>query len=116
MIFDLLQKHARHIESYDVLNFHQIEHSYALVIEFHFTDGSKLTARDYLFLDGKRKYAFHYQQNDGQLIFRYDNAPHWPHLENSPYHKHLPDKIEPSEVMNLEKVLHEISERIKNAS
>ena len=28
-----------------------------------------------------------------RLVFRYDNAPHFPGLVNFPHHKHLPDKV-----------------------
>ncbi|MCS6804453.1 MAG: DUF6516 family protein [Acidobacteriota bacterium] len=33
-------------------------------------------------------YAYHYQGADGTLIFRYDNAPHFPALSTFPHHKH----------------------------
>ncbi len=36
----------------------------------------------------KLTYAFHYQQKDGKLIFRYDNANHKPRLKYVS-HKHL---------------------------
>ncbi len=34
-------------------------------------------------------YAFHYMSADETLIFRYDNAPHFPKLLSAPYHKHV---------------------------
>lgn len=34
------------------------------------------------------KYRYHWQNAHGALIFRYDNAPHYPHLPNAPHHKH----------------------------
>ncbi|PIP05236.1 MAG: hypothetical protein CO012_04450 [Syntrophobacterales bacterium CG_4_8_14_3_um_filter_49_14] len=38
----------------------------------------------------KLSYSFHYQNRDGNLIFRYDNAGHKPELECRD-HKHLSD-------------------------
>jgi len=33
-------------------------------------------------------------ENDkNNLLFRYDNAPHFPDFTNFPHHKHLPDKV-----------------------
>ncbi|GAB4437243.1 MAG: hypothetical protein Kow0031_19020 [Anaerolineae bacterium] len=37
------------------------------------------------------KYSFHWQDVDGNLIKRWDNAPHFPKLPNSPHHIHHSD-------------------------
>lgn len=34
-------------------------------------------------------YRYHFQDKQGQLIFRYDNTPHFPDLEKFPQHKHV---------------------------
>ena len=34
-------------------------------------------------------YIYQYQSENGDLIFRYDNTPHYPDLSNYPHHKHL---------------------------
>ena len=44
---------------------------------------------------------------DGNLIFRYDNAPHH-HISSFPHHKHLPEEIEESKEKGLIEVLKEI--------
>ena len=36
-------------------------------------------------------YVYHCQAADGSMIFRYDNAPHFPTLSSFPHHKHLSD-------------------------
>jgi len=92
-----------------------VEHSYALVLEFTFVNDYKLLSKDYLFLDGSRKYAFHFQDNQGNLIFRFDNAPHWKDIATFPFHKHLPDRVTESEMMNLEKVFLEIDAYLKSS-
>lgn len=37
------------------------------------------------------KYSFHWQNAHGDLIKRWDNAPHHPTLENAPHHIHTAD-------------------------
>ncbi len=34
-------------------------------------------------------YRYHFQDKQNNLIFRYDNAPHFPNLDSFPHHKHL---------------------------
>ena len=46
-------------------------------------------------------------ENDA-LIFRYDNAAHFPELRSFPDHKHLPHDVVESEEPNLTDVLLEI--------
>ena len=41
-------------------------------------------------------YRYHFQDENSQLIFRYDNTPHFPELPNFPYYKHYPTGTEPS--------------------
>ncbi|MDB9494595.1 DUF6516 family protein [Spirulina major CS-329] len=36
-------------------------------------------------------YRYHFQDGSNQLIFRYDNTPHFPNLPTAPHHKHLPE-------------------------
>lgn len=37
----------------------------------------------------KTRYAYHYQDSQEQLLFRYDNAPHYPEITTFPHHKHV---------------------------
>jgi len=41
----------------------------------------------------KTKYKYHVMDNDNNLIFRYDNAKHYPEFENFPHHKHTPTHV-----------------------
>ncbi|GBO51668.1 hypothetical protein APA_909 [Pseudanabaena sp. lw0831] len=38
-------------------------------------------------------YRYHFQDGQNNLIFRYDNTPHFPSLSSFPHHKHLPDRV-----------------------
>ena len=55
------------------------------------------------------KYRLHYMNSTGQMLFRYDNAPHHPEVDTYPHHKHTPDKIMPSTTPSLKDILNEIS-------
>ena len=54
-------------------------------------------------------YRYHFQDRQNNLIFRYDNTPHFSDLENFPHHKHLSDNIispqEPSVLEVIEEVV-----------
>ncbi len=42
-------------------------------------------------------YRYHFQDKQNNLIFRYDNTPHFPDLKSFPHHKHLKNKVEDSD-------------------
>lgn len=56
----------------------------------------------------KLRYAYHYQDQKGNLIFRYDNAPHHPYILTYPHHKHVGSTVEPAQAPDLAQVLNEI--------
>ena len=55
------------------------------------------------------KYRLHYMSNSGQVLFRYDNAPHHPEMDSHPHHKHTADTTISSRMPSLKDVLNEIS-------
>ena len=84
--------------------------------KLRFYDGSRLDFDEVVALHDKRivklRYAYHYQDAADQVIFRYDNAPHYPHLPTHPHHKHVGDRVEPAETPDLAEVLQEIDQII----
>ena len=52
-------------------------------------------------------YRYHFQDKQNNLIFRYDNTPHFPGLEGFPHHKHLSDKVAGAEEPSILKVIDE---------
>ena len=56
----------------------------------------------------KRKYRYHLMDKVKQLIFRYDNVPHFPKIKSHPHHKHVKDKVIESNIPSLLKVIDEI--------
>lgn len=52
-------------------------------------------------------YRYHYQNEQNQLIFRYDSTPHFPNLVTFPHHKHLPHTVIACEKPEIQQVLQE---------
>ena len=53
------------------------------------------------------KYSFHWQRPDGNLIYRWDNAPHHPELSTFPHHIHESndERVLPHEAVDVSGVL-----------
>ncbi|MBS1252507.1 MAG: hypothetical protein MAG451_01547 [Anaerolineales bacterium] len=82
-------------------------------VDVRFYDGSRLIVTEEIEQVGQRgvrrlTYKFHYQEEDGTLIFRYDNVPHYPHLSTFPSHKHVGDSVIEAQPRDLSDVLREI--------
>jgi hypothetical protein len=88
-----------------------------LRVNVYFIDNSLLHFRE-LFVEQenpfKETYTYHYQREDGTMIFRYDNAPHFPNLPTAPHHKHVGENdVIAANAPDLESVLKEIEAFIK---
>ncbi len=83
-------------------------------LKFH--DGSLLDFDEVVLLRNeqivKLRYAYHYQNESGEVIFRYDNAPHYPNIITYPHHKHAGSTVEPAQIPDLSEVLREIEQLI----
>lgn len=83
-------------------------------LKFH--DGSLLDFGEVIhFRDSrivKLRYAYHYQNPTGEMVFRYDDAPHYPQLSTHPHHKHVGLVVEPAQAPDLSEVLREIEQMI----
>jgi hypothetical protein len=55
-------------------------------------------------------YRYHFQDKENELIFRYDNTPHFPDLPNFPNHKHQKTGVEPSGPPSIFKAIAEAAE------
>lgn len=84
--------------------------------DIYFIDNSRLHFRELFVGQGKFikiAYSYHYQLANGAMIFRYDNAPHYPGLLSAPHHKHLADgEVIAANLPEFESVLHEIEDMI----
>ena len=70
-------------------------------------DGSVLEFMEYLKGGSRLKYRFHLMDKAGEMIFRYDDAPHH-HTSTFPHHKHAPDGIVGSAERGLLDILEEV--------
>ena len=82
-----------------------------------FVDGSRLSIFEHFKKRGDRleltDYRYHYMAENHSIIFRYDNAPHYPGLERFPFHKHLRDgEVVPAGLPGFAAVLQEIEAHI----
>ena len=65
--------------------------------ELTFADGSCLHFRELVEIQARViriMYSYHCQREDGSLIFRYDDTPHFPTLPQFPHHKHIGSQAE----------------------
>ncbi len=53
-------------------------------------------------------YRYHFQDEQNNLIFRYDNTPHFPNLSSFPHHKHLQNQVIASEQPNIAIALQDV--------
>lgn len=87
-----------------------------LRIRLRFLDNSLLEISEAVHIVEKEfvwlSYRYHYQKMDGNVIFRYDNAPHHPEISTFPEHKHIGDEVINFSHPSIEKVLSEVKKHI----
>jgi len=78
-----------------------------------FIDESVLYITEYLdaeFKIDKPTYSYHYQKKNGEMVFRYDNARHKPHLGFT-NHKHRSDgRVAKAEAPDIRTIFEEVLE------
>ncbi len=52
-------------------------------------NGTVIFLREIIIQNVLLDYAYHWQNADGSLIIRWDNAPHYPAISTYPHHKHV---------------------------
>lgn len=81
--------------------------------QISFIDSSVLEVSLYAVESGNTltisKYRMHYMNNRRQMLFRYDNATHYPDIPSHPHHKHITDKIVSASMPSFKDVMNEIS-------
>lgn len=83
---------SRVTSEYEVLDYKSFRGGFYIKIKVSLKDGSVLFIKEYSD-QNERNYAYHWQDINGKLLVRWDNAPHYPNLFNSPHHKHTPNQI-----------------------
>ena len=106
---ELLEK-SPIVKSFEILDYKDGSDFYFLKIKALLVDGSILYVREFV---SKEEYVYSFQwQRNGELIVRWDNAPHHRNIETFPHHKHVGDEILPSNETTLEDVLLFIESRV----
>ena len=112
------QLKSAYIEHYseEILTPHRIN----LRIRVRFASGHLLELNEAVIIERGQLnhpgYRYHLQDRQNQLVFRYDNAPHFPALDNFPHHKHLPDKVDSTKKISIVKAIEEASLIVKKQS
>jgi len=80
--------------------------------EITFIDGSFLVVFQHVRVEEEKltvtDYRYHYMAAENKLIFRYDNAPHYPRMDTFPHHKHLPSVVQDATMPSTNDLLAEI--------
>jgi hypothetical protein len=58
-------------------------------------------------------YRYHFQDEQNNLVFRYDSTPHFPNLSTFPHHKHLPNDVISCQKPEITQVLKEATELLR---
>jgi hypothetical protein len=81
-------------------------------IRVRFTGGALLEVSEAIVIPEAEaewlSYRYHFQEADGSLVFRYDDAPHHPEVKSFPHHKHTTEGIVESDHPSLGQVIQEI--------
>ena len=82
-----------------------------LRIRVRFFSGNLLELNEAVVLEANQiihlGYRYHFQDQHNNLIFHYDNTPHFPDLKSFPHHKHLSNKVEESDMPLILNVIEE---------
>ena len=83
-----------------------------LRLKAELVNGSLLHVREAIFSHSS-KYSYHWQTPAGELLIRWDNAPHHSEIPTHPDHKHSGERLSSSARASIEMVLEEIEVELK---
>jgi hypothetical protein len=102
---------ANWIERYEVQDYRQWESGFYYRLKILFENRSVLFVREYVD-EMARAYSFHWQDENNELIIKWDNAPHHHHILTFPHHKHTSEGTFENLEIALPDVLAEIRKHI----
>ena len=105
-------RHSPLVKDLDVIEVAEEKSFQLLRVRAKIVDGSLLYVRELLFPD-HNKYSYHWQTQGGEVLFRWDNAPHHPEIPTHPDHKHEGERVSSSARVSVEEVLAELAEALK---
>lgn len=95
----------------DILDFVDEETVKILKIRGAVLDGTLLFITE-LHTSDYQKYSYHWQKQNGEMIMRWDNKPHWKHLKTHPHHKHIKNEVMPCSRPDIAEIIEEIRKHI----
>lgn len=111
-MLDLFEKHKEIIKEFHVISYDQEISSVRIKIDVTFIDDSKLFIKEYFFKNAERKYSYHWTDATGNVLCRWDNAPHWENMTTFPHHKHIRTDVMDSRETTLAEVLLVIDDKL----
>jgi len=104
-----------HVERYEE---ERITHQRAnLRIRIRFLNGYLIEINEgIVMVEGQLRhlgYRYHFQDDSNNLVFRYDDTPHFPELETSPHHKHIIGNVLPARKPSVQEIIEEANRLIK---
>ena len=102
------------VANFHFLKFERTRTTRRLKVAADITGGSRLIISEATTPRGFR-YAYHWQDAAGELLVRWDNAPHHREVATFPDHFHNGPTVEPSVQPTIREVLDYISEHIRLA-
>lgn len=101
------------VKDLEVIEVVEEESVQLLRVRAEIIDSSLLYVRE-LFFPDHSKYSYHWQTQTGEMLLRWDNAPHHPEISTHPDHKHEGERISPSVRVSVEEVLAELAATLKS--
>ena len=95
------------IKNFNITDFKLFKEGFYIKIKAELINGELLFIREFVD-DKERNYSYHLQNRNGELIARWDNAPHHPDLYTFPHHKHLKENIFENTNIDCYSILQEI--------
>ena len=87
-----------------------------LRIRLRFYNGYLLELNESITFEGEvrhLRHRYHFQDKEKNLVFRYDNTPHFQNLKSFPHHKHLKDEVIPTDKPPVVRVIREARRQAK---
>ncbi len=118
MLARLVEKYGEIIQSWSVTLLDKDGPSLRLRAQVTFIDSSVLYIRPVVIRESTFKYSYHWQDQKGSMICRWDNAEHWPKIPTYPHHRHAVNQaqiiVKESHGGDLVEVFEEITEMIRS--
>lgn len=107
-----LLKQSKVFSDIEVLEFVDEDTVQLLKIKATVKDGSVLYVTE-LHAASYQKYSYHWQKENGEMLIRWDNSPHYKKLKTFPHHRHESDNVLPSHRITIDEIIEEIRKVIE---